>query len=111
MGSNVSVTEAGEGVFGLIKEVDRGELVIEMEEQLKNLIDAIRATGRKGKISLELCVTPDKKADVVKVSGVVKTKMPSFEPKESIFFMSVEGNLTRHDTRQAEMFQRTNHYQ
>lgn len=110
MGNNVAVTEPSTGVFGIIQAVDRGELVLEMEEQLKNLIDAIRATGRKGKLSLELCVTPDKKADVVKVSGIVKTKMPQLEPRESIFFMSLEGKLTRHDTRQAEMFTRTNHY-
>lgn len=103
MGSNITAVPEG-GIFEVFKAIDRGDFVLELEEKSRELVEAIRATGKGGKLSIELELAPDKDGGLVKVFGSVKAKTPKPKPKAAYFFMTPEGNLSRMDTRQRSMF-------
>lgn len=83
----------------------RGVLHGEMSEALHELLQAVKDTGKAGKLQLTINVKPAAKgnAEQVLISDLVATKKPAVERPESIFFLDDAGNLSRSDPRQPEL--------
>lgn len=92
--------------FGeFLQQQRRGALHGELSEALHELLQAVKDTGKAGKLTVTIGVKPAAKgnAEQVLVSDAVITKAPSVERPESIFFLDDTGNLTRNDPRQIEL--------
>ena len=94
------------GIIDTLIGLRGGGAAIEMENGLADVIKAVRATGKKGKITLTLDVLPADKAtpvETVFVRDRVKVEEPKAEKKLSLFFTTEEGQLTTNDTRQMDL--------
>lgn len=90
----------------VLQEIDRGKFHAEVSDALHELTSHVEDTRKGGEVVLVIKVQPMKKnADVLEVVADVRTKLPRNERKASIFFADREGNLTRTDPNQPELFQ------
>lgn len=101
---NTSISKTPDGVLDIIRAVDRGEGILDLEEACVDVVDAVRATGKAGKVTVEMTFNYDSNTDAMRVGMAVKKSMPQKKRKESLFFITPEGNLTRMDHRQRDMF-------
>lgn len=106
MGSNVTVMDKG-GVFDMLAAIDRGDFVLDFEAAVKSVVESVVQEQRKGSVSIGLDIDYDSELGAVKVSAQLKTKLPKRPVKASLFFVTPEGNLTRYDSRQRDMFPET----
>lgn len=85
--------------------MERGGLNAELGGELKGLLDAIKATGKKGKLTLTLDIEPIGKGEVetVKVGTAIKVTAPDPARQPTIFFLDDELNLSRSDPRQSDI--------
>ncbi len=83
----------------------RGALHGEISEQLHDLLQSVKETGKAGSLTLQIKVKPAAKgnAEQVLISDLTVAKKPQTERPESIFFLDNEGNLSRSDPRQIEL--------
>lgn len=83
-----------------------GGVAIEMENSLADVIKAVRATGKKGKLTLTLEILPADKStpvETVFVRDRIKAEEPKPEKKLTLFFTSEEGQLSANDNRQMDL--------
>lgn len=76
------------------EQIDGGEAVTTADEILKEVLEAVRRTGKKGSVSVILSVAPngDRGFEVTtRVSG----KAPELDFGKSFFFADKSGHLTR----------------
>lgn len=88
----------------VIAQIDGGMFEEELEGELRSLLEAISGTGKGGEVTIKIKVKPKKSHGAVEITGDVKTKLPEPERLSSVFFITPEGNLSRRDPRQREMF-------
>ncbi len=82
-----------------------GGLMDEASEGLRVITKAVHATGKKGKLVIEITVAPinQGKSQAVAVLDTVTVKAPQFARDMGIFFVTDEGELSRNDPRQREL--------
>ena len=81
-----------------------GALHSEMTDALHELVEAVRAHGKPGTITFTLKVKPAGRLDnAVMVTDDVKLKKPVGERGDSLFFVSLSGNLTRENPAQPRL--------
>lgn len=86
-----------------LAEIRNGMLLQEMSDQFQELVRAVDETRKTGKFVLELTVTPTKSSSAVDVADNVKVKIPQLPKGSSLFFVSVEGNLTQNNPFQPDL--------
>lgn len=81
----------------------RGELLVEADKLLSELMQAVRDTGGKGEISLKL---PFKVNEAGQIECVPKLTMskPRRPLGTGIYYVTEDGRLTRRDPGQSDMF-------
>ena len=67
-----------------------------LDHELTELVKAVRATRRKGKLTLTISVRPNAKAGV-KVLDEIKTTPPKEEASESFFYTNDAGQLLQNN--------------
>lgn len=88
----------------LIGDLRRGKAAHDITEALHELIAACRDTGKKGELVIKLTVEPDKDDESrMKVTDQIATKKPARNVKPSLFFVDLDGNLTRSDPGQTSI--------
>jgi len=77
--------------------VEGGAFVTECTEKIGQVIAAVKRTGTKGKLVIELAVVPDDKGEVrtVDIFGEAKPKLPVRKKRGTTFFVVGEQSLTR----------------
>lgn len=82
-----------------------GELLDELGDQYRDLIAAVRETGKKGKLVLELEVKPSGGEDneALTVHDNVKPTIPEHDRKPSMYFATQDNKLTRQHPQQQEL--------
>lgn len=81
-----------------------GVLHDDLNDKLRELIAAVAAEGKGGKIVLTIGIKPAEKSDgAVFVTDDVKVTIPAPKKSSSIFYTSPENNLVRDDPRQTKM--------
>lgn len=96
------------GLSGILSNIEGGHFESEVEEELRGLLNQISYTGKAGELVLKIKIKPKSGHQAVEVTGEVKVKAPSPEKLSSLFFITPEGNLSRRDPRQREMFDNGN---
>ncbi|WNM68799.1 hypothetical protein SEA_SOOS_69 [Gordonia phage Soos] len=83
----------------------KGRAHDELTNQLANLVQAVKETGKKGTLTLQIVVEPDKKVEnVVRVEDKITTSIPK-ESRASMWYTDDEGKLHRDDPAQTAMWQ------
>lgn len=81
-----------------------GSIHTELSEELVTLVEAVRATGKKGSLQLTLAVaTVGANHDALQVTARVTAKPPASDPQSSIFFPDHDGNLRRDNPAQPRL--------
>lgn len=101
---NTSISQSPDGIFDIIRQIDRGEAVNDLEAAAMEVVDAVIATQKSGKITIEIGFAYDTSTEAMKVTTNVKKSLPQKKSKAKLFFITPEGNLSVMDSRQTQMF-------
>lgn len=88
-----------------LRELDRGRVHSELSERLHELIAAAKDTGKGGKITFTLTVTPDGKTNMMRFATQVAAKMPQAARSESLYFVDRDGNPSKQDPHQLSLIE------
>lgn len=90
-----------------LQEIAGGSVHSRLSEQLQELVEAVKDTGKKGTITLQLQVAPLKPGNVTNLVVTAKTVLKAPEGDDatpsSVFFYDRGGNLTREDPSQLKL--------
>ncbi len=103
--SNITVMDGENGVLDMFKAIERGDFLLDIEEHLKKVVDAVVENRKAGELSITLKFDYDAQTDAMKVVPKVRSKMPEKPKRASLFFVTPNGKLSRYDSRQREMFE------
>lgn len=87
-------------------EMRNGGAAIELENSLEEVVKAVRATGKAGKLTLVVAVKPADKGpdiDTVFLQDTIKVDAPKPDKKLTLFFANQANQLSRNDIRQMNM--------
>lgn len=88
----------------VLSQIRGGAALSDAAKDLQELVQAVRETGKPGKLTFSITVEPDKADEgVVTLQPDVTLKLPKRPRAKGIFYMDQHGNLTREDPRQLEM--------
>ena len=92
-----------ERITTTLADIRRGALNQEGAEEFKRLIEAVRNTGKAGKLTITIDVKPLAKHEgAITVRGKVTATVPKEESKDEVFFTTDEGEITRNHPKQDE---------
>lgn len=74
-----------------------------LSDKLQELVAAVTAEEKGGKMVITIGVKPLGKSDGLEVSTAIDLKLPKETPGSAIFFPTPENNLVRQDPRQQSM--------
>lgn len=88
-----------------LQEIRNGDSLNEVSTELQRLIQAVRETGRAGKLTLKLKVEPASRGDVTRVfiEDQISVEIPKPQKAKALFFTLEDGGLQRKDPNQTEM--------
>lgn len=93
-----------DGFVTTLAQIERGNIVIELDEGLAEIVAAVQATGKKGKVTLTIDVKKISKGDdpAMEVKAEVKLTLPHRDRVSTIMYAD-HGLLVRSDPRQQEI--------
>lgn len=86
-----------------LADLRRGQTLVELSNELADLVQAVKETGKKGEICLKLRLTPSAGGEAVVIEDAVTMKVPKMDRASTTFFTTEDNLLTRQDPRQMEM--------
>lgn len=89
-------------IIDSLRRIRGGAFLDEASEQLAQLVSAVDATGKAGKITLEISVKKMSKG-AMGVIGLVKLSAPKELPDTTLMFPTPEGDLLTEDPRQQKL--------
>lgn len=88
----------------VLRELNHGQVADETAIMLSDLVQAVRAHGKKGKLTLSIEVAPMKGSSRnVLVAAQAKIAPPVGDPVVAVFFDDEHGNVHRNDPNQPEL--------
>lgn len=97
-------TKDGKPFASWLCEQAGGKTEAELTEGLRDLVNRVGDTGKKGSITLAVTVAPMKgDPSMLVVSDEIKLKLPEHDRKASIFWQK-DGQLLRNDPNQRSIF-------
>lgn len=85
----------------ILRDLNHGAIADEAAVLMQELVNTVRAQGKKGSFVLKIDVAPMKGNDrALLISASATSKPPSSEPIAAAFFSDDDGNLVRDDPRQ-----------
>ena len=86
-----------------IADIRRGALNQEAAEEMTKVIQAVRETGKAGKLTITIDVKPLANHEgAVTVRGKATATLPKVDSKDEVFFATEGGELTRNNPKQDE---------
>lgn len=85
-----------------LRDAERGRFLDSLTDEQSKLIEAIKLTGKKGKIVITLEYVPDGEHQVTMKSSFATT-VPKASRASTTFFVTDENTLQREDPRQQSM--------
>lgn len=94
-----------QSILHVLSQIRGGAALTDAGAELADLVQAVKATGKKGSITLKIEVEPDKTDDtVVTFQPDVTVKKPKRPYAKGIFYINDKtGEVTREDPRQIEL--------
>jgi len=89
--------EQANGLLKLLQEHSKGAVIAEGSIKLHKVIEAVKATGKKGALVIKLEFSPVAKSngEQVVISHEINPKIPEKTTNSSIFFTTEDGGLSR----------------
>ena len=90
-------------------ELRNGRTLQELTDQLGEVVEAVRRTGKPGALTLRLTVKPfskgktDEEVQPLAIEDAISTKLPQLERGVTLFFSDAGGGLERNDPRQMSL--------
>ena len=75
----------------------------ELSDRLQELVSAVTAENKAGRMTFVIAIKPIGKGDGLEVGCEIKLAPPKETPGTSIFYPTVDNNLQRQDPRQTAM--------
>jgi hypothetical protein len=93
------------GFIDTLKEMRDGNVLTDLSTDLAELVSAVRATGKAGKLQLTITVKPVKKGGnhTLLVEDEIKVKQPEADREGTILYATDTNELSRRDPRQPEL--------
>ena len=86
----------------ILGELAAGETLDTLTSDLAQMVTAVKATGKTGKLTLELTIKPNG-AFGVEITDKITTKEPRDDRGSTLFFNDKDGGLHRRDPRQQDL--------
>lgn len=86
-----------------LRRIGGGMYLDTVSEKMAELVAAVNATGKKGRISLTITIKKATRGGAMHVSGEVKITPPAEEAMEVMLFATEEGNLVGDDPAQQKL--------
>jgi hypothetical protein len=88
-----------------LRELRAGATLDELADDLQQLVASVRATGKPGELVLKLKIKPPKKStsEYLTIEDSVTVKAPKLDREDTLFFTTVDNNLTRQNPRQPDL--------
>lgn len=91
----------GDRFLAVLRDLRKGRTVSELEDKMREVVNRVRDTGKKGTLTLTISIDPTKAGDgTYQLSDKVVSKLPDFERHATLFFGTPDGNLQQEDPRQ-----------
>lgn len=103
MGSNLTSIDEPGGFIDVLKSIDRGNTIFDLEDAITEVVEKVMQHKTSGQVSLTLDIKIDPQTDAIKVIPDVKMKKPKRQKRGSLFFPTPEGRLSRANPNQHEM--------
>lgn len=97
------MSNVARNISEIMAEIDSHNLHEAMSAALAEVVRGVEATGKVGTLTLTFKVKKNKDRQVM-VDSEVKRKVPEEGIATTMFFADENGNLTRRDPKQAELF-------
>lgn len=102
------IQDAPNGVFlSTLASMQSGQVMTDLDDAIREVVRSCTASGAKGKLTLELTVSPHGvgagEVPLFKLEDKIKVSLPKAPRKPSIFFADGDSNLTRRHPHQEEM--------
>lgn len=86
-----------------LRQIGGGSYLDEASETLAELVNAVAASGKAGKLTLEIKVKKTTRGGAMHIAGTCKVSKPAEEPMEAMLFATPEGNLVAEDPHQQKL--------
>jgi hypothetical protein len=86
-----------------LRHIGGGVFIDIASDKLAELVSAVDASGKSGKIDLSITVKKATRGGAMHISGKVKMTKPAEEAMEALLFATPEGNLVADDPRQLNL--------
>lgn len=91
------------GFNEILAEIDSGILLQMLSAAMAQVTNGVQNSGKAGKLTLTLTIKPNK-GNAVFVSSDIKKHIPEIGVETASFFADDEGNLSRRNPQQQELF-------
>lgn len=88
----------------VIKNYREGELLAELDELYRRVIEAVDDTGKKGEVTLKLTITPPTKSGAMPVYADIKSKILEMAREGQSYFVGEDGGFQLNHPRQIGAF-------
>lgn len=93
-----------ETIFGVLSRADQTQLLEDLNDDVAKLCARVRATKKKGKITLTIEVSKLKTGEnALEVKCDFATKLPTADRNPELYFVDEQGGLSRKDPRQPDL--------
>lgn len=86
-----------------LRHIGGGVFIDLASDKMNELVSAVDASGKGGKLTLEVSVKKATRGGAMHITGKVTLKKPAEEPMEAMLFATPEGNLMADDPRQQKL--------
>lgn len=87
-----------------LNNMDFGVTAEEASDEMAEVLQAVKDTGRQGTITVKLTIKPESiQAGQVSITPEITSKAPQLPRDKSLLFMTPDNNLEREDPRQKKM--------
>lgn len=86
-----------------LRHIGGGVFIDTASDKLAELVSAVDASGKSGKITLDITVKKATRGGAMHITGKVRMTKPADEPMEAMLFATPEGNLVAEDPHQQKL--------
>jgi hypothetical protein len=93
----------GRPITDTLRHIGAGVFLDTASDGLAELVSAVDASGKAGKIIMEVTVKKATRGGAMTITGKVKVNKPAEEPMEALLFATPDGNLVADDPNQMNL--------
>lgn len=86
-----------------LRHIGGGVFIDTASDKMAELVNAVDASGKGGKLTLEVTVKKATRGGAMHITGKVSLKKPAEDAMEAMLFATPEGNLVADDPRQQKL--------